>query len=147
MVIWIPKLDKKIEIESSPEKIYNIVADGIITPKWNPMINAVERDEEKRFKLDTDIGPMTVINSELKENESITWFMEKSDMNSFGYILTPKKDATEVVAWAEFSDKKLAKILKKSTESVLEGLKIFTEYIEKGGKPSSYNKWEVLTTP
>ena len=34
-------IERKIGIESTPEKIYKIVTDGVNTPKWNPVVNDV----------------------------------------------------------------------------------------------------------
>jgi len=137
------KLKKKIEIESSPEKIYNIIKDGIITPKWNPTVSAISF-EDKTTLLETDFGVMKIVNAEYDKNKSTTWFMEKSNMNSIGYILTPKKKATVVTLWTEFNDKELFKIFKKSSDLLLVGLKRYIEFLEKGGNSDHYNKWEFL---
>lgn len=138
-----PKLEKKIEIEASPEKIYNIIKDGVITPRWNPTVSAISF-EDKKTQLETDFGAMKIVNAEYDKNKSTTWFMEKSDMNSIGYILTPKKEATEVTIWTEFDDKKRSKLFKKSSALVLTGLKKYVNFLEKGGNSDQYNKWEPL---
>ena len=140
---FLPKFERKIIIESSPEKIYNIVKDGVITPRWNPTVSAISF-EDKKTQLETDFGAMKIVNAEYDKNKSTTWFMEKSDMNSIGYIIMPKKDATEVTIWTEYADKKLSKLFKKSSDLVLTGLKKYTEFLEKGGNSNLYNKWEVL---
>ncbi len=142
-----PKLERKIEIESTPEKIYKIVIDGLNTPKWNPIVTAIITIEDEKIQLETDIGGITIINTETDENKSVTWHMDKSDMNSMGYILTPKQESTEVKIWTEFDNKKLLKLYKKESDSVLTGLKNYVDFIEKGGNPDLYKKWEVLTTP
>ncbi|MFX1590127.1 MAG: SRPBCC family protein [Promethearchaeota archaeon] len=142
-----PKLERKIEIKSTPEKIYNIVIDGLNTPKWNPIVTAVTPIEDDKIQLETDIGGITIINTETDENKSVTWHMEKSDMNSIGYILTPTQEATKVKIWTEFDDKKLSKLYKKEADSILTGLKNYVDFVENGGNPDLYKKWEVLTTP
>lgn len=143
-----PSLERKIKIESSPDKIYKIVTDGINTPKWNPSVNAVIEKEDKKIQLETNIGGITIIDTKNEENKSTTWYMESSDMNSIGYILNPKKtDYTEVTMWTEFDNKKQLKLFKKTADRVLEGLKTYAEYIEGGGDPDQYKKWEYLTTP
>lgn len=141
-----PKLERKIEIESTPEKIYNIVKDGINTPKWNLTVSAITFEDDKT-KLETDFGAMKIVNVEYDINKYTTWYLEESDMNSIGYILTPKKEATEVTIWTEYDNKKLSKLFKKNADQVLLGLKNYAEYLEDGGDPNHYKKWEILTTP
>ena len=138
-----PKFERKIKIESSPEKIYNIVKDGVNTPRWNPTVSAISF-EDKITKLETDFGAMKIVNTEYDKNKRITWFMEKSNMNSIGYILTPKKEATEVTLWTEFDDKKLSKLFKKNSDLVLTGLEKYANFLETGGNSDRYDKWELL---
>ena len=118
-----PKLKRKIEIESSPENIYNIVKDDINTPIWNPSVTAVTPMDDDKIKLETDVGGITIIKTETDENKSATWYMEKSSINSMGYILTPKAHEIEVAIWVEFDNKKLSKLYKKTADIMLEGLK------------------------
>jgi hypothetical protein len=141
----LPKLERKIDIESTPEKIYKIVIDGINTPKWNPTVSAVTPIGDKKIQLETDIGGMTINKTDRVENESVVWFMEKGNMNTFGYNLNPKSDGTEVKVWTEFDDKKNSKLFKNTADSILEGLKNFAEFIENGGDPKIYRKWEYQT--
>lgn len=140
------KLERKIEIESSPENIYNIVKDGINTPRWNLTVSAISFEGEKT-KLETDFGSMKIVKTEYDINKWTSWFMEESDMNSIGYILTPKKDATEVTIWTEYENKKLSKLFKKNSDLVLKGLKNYAEFLENGGNSNQYNKWEFLPPP
>jgi len=146
-VNFLPKLERKIKIESTPEKIYKIVSDGLNTPKWNPSVTAIAPIEDEKFQLDTDLGGITVVKTQNDENKSTIWYTEKSDINSIGYNLTPKAYQTEVTIWTEFEDKKLSKLYKKTADTILDGLKKYVDYIEKGGEPSLYKKWEALTTP
>jgi len=141
------RYEKKIKIESSPEKIYNIVLDDFNTPKWNPTVSAVIETENNKIQLDTDLGGFTITNTETDENKSVIWRMEESDLESIEYILTPKTKATEVTICIEFDNKKLLKLLKKTANLCLTGLKNYIEFIEKGGDPELYNKWDLLVTP
>jgi hypothetical protein len=144
---FLPKLERKIDIESTPENIFKIVTDGLNTPIWNPSVTAVTPIEDDKTQLETDVGGVTIIKTEADENKSTTFYMEKSDMNSIGYILTPKAHKTEVTIWTEFDDKKLSKLYKKTADTMLEGLKKYVDFIENGGDPHVYKKWEALTTP
>ena len=141
-----PKLERKIKIESTPENIYKILIDGLNTPKWNPSVTAVTPLDDDKIQLETDVGGITIIKTETDENKSATWYTEKSDMNSIGYILTPRANKTEVEIRTEFDDKKLLKLYKKTADTILTGLKKYVDYIEDGGDPALYKKWEVLTT-
>jgi len=142
-----PRLERKISIDSTPEKIYKIVIDGVSTPKWNPTVSAVTPIENEKIQLETDIGGITIIKTETEENKSATWYTEKSGISSIGYILTPKNpETTHVSIWTDYEDKKQSKLFKKTAEKTLSGLKIYAEYLERGGDPATYNKWEFLTT-
>ncbi|MFX0040981.1 MAG: SRPBCC family protein [Promethearchaeota archaeon] len=143
-----PRLERKIEIESTPEKIFKIMMDGFNTPKWNPAVDSVIELEGDKFQLDTDIGGITINKTETEENKNVTWFMENSEMNLIGYIITPKKEnIAKVSLWTEFNDKKQTKLFKETADNVLLGLKNYAEYLEDGGDPELYKKWEILTTP
>jgi hypothetical protein len=141
-----PKLERKIEIETTPDKIYNIVIDGLNTPIWNPIVSAINPIDDDTNQLETDIGLVTIVKVETEENKAATYHMEKSDMNAIGYIMTPKTDTTEVKIWTEFDDKKLSKLYKKTADRVLVGLKKFAEFVEEGGNPKRYEKSEILAT-
>ncbi len=143
-----PKLERKIEIESTPDKIFKIMTDGFNTPKWNPAVDSVIELGDDKFQLDTDLGGITIIKSELEENKNITWYTENSPMNIIGYLVTPKKEnSTKVSIWTEFDDKKQTKLFKETADNILSGLKNYAEFLEEGGDPEEYKKWEVLTTP
>lgn len=123
------------------------MTDGFNTPKWNPAVDSVIELEGNKFQLDTDIGGLTINKTETEENKNVTWFMENSEINAIGYILTPKKEkTTKVSIWTEFGDKKQTKLFKERAHNVLLGLKNYAEYLEDGGDPEVYKKWEVLTT-
>lgn len=142
-----PRYEKKIKIESSPEKIYNIVVDDLNRPKWNPAVSGVIELENDKVQLSTDLGGFTIINSETEENKSVTWHVEESDTSAYEYILNPKPKVTEVFIWFEFDDKKLLKLFKKMADLSLMGLKNYIDFIEKGGNTKLYNKWELMVTP
>jgi len=144
----LPKIERKINIESTPEKIYKIVTDAINTPKWNPSVTAIIPMEDNKTELETDVGPIIIVKTDTDENKSAIWYTENSDMNSIGYVLTPKKEKeTEVSLWTEFDDKKLSKLYKKTADTILEGLQKYIDFVENGGDPHLYKKWEVFTTP
>ncbi|MFX1328794.1 MAG: hypothetical protein ACFE91_11760 [Promethearchaeota archaeon] len=141
-----PRLERKVEIKSTPEKIYKIVTDGFNTPKWNPAVSSIVETENKKFYLDTDLGGFTILNAELEQDVSATWHLENSDISSIGYILTLKKGiSTDVAIWTEFDDKKQSKLFKQMADQILVGLKNYAEFLEEGGDPEDFNKWKFIT--
>jgi hypothetical protein len=145
---FLPKLERKIKIESIPENIFKVVTDGFNTPKWNPAVDSVIEIDDKKFKLETDLGPILINKIETDKNKSTTWYTESSTMHIIGYNLNPKKEKeTEVVIWTEYDDKSQSKLFKQTADLILEGLKNYVEYIDTGGDPDTYKKYEVITTP
>ena len=140
------RIERKINIESSPDRIFSIVMDPNIISKWNPAVDLAEQKDENLL-LKTSIGDLNIINTESEENKYMTIQLEKGNINSIGYVLTPKKEKTEVMLWSEFDDKKLIKSYKDVEDLVLKSLKQFSEFVEDGGNPDDYNKKQLLAVP
>ena len=141
-----PRLERKIGIKTTPDKIFNIVTDRMETPRWNPTVSGISSITDEKIQLETDVGPITIVDVETEENKSATYHMEKSDMSLMGYIITPKSNNTEVKIWTEFANKKLSKLYKKTADLALAGLKKYAEFIEEGGNPKHYEKSEILAS-
>ncbi len=143
-----PRLERKIDIDSTPEKIFKIIIDSFNTPKWNPAVESVIEIEGNKYQVDTDIGGIIINKIEIEENKNVTWYTENSEMNLICYIMTPKKEhTTKVSILTEFEDKKRSKLFKETVGNILFGLKNYAEYLEHGGDPELYKKWEILITP
>ncbi len=142
------RIENKIEINSTPKNVYDIVIDGQIGPKWNPVLNEViEKEEGQKFLLKSNVGDILIVDTESVENEHVTWHMENSDMNSIGYIVEPKGDLTEVTIWTEFENKKLRKGYEKAADLVLKGLKNYVDFLEEGGDPEDFDKKQLMVSP
>ena len=141
-----PRIERKIEVESSPESIFNIVMDTDIISRWNPAVDDAEVSTDN-ILLKTNLGSLNVINTESIENESLVIQIEGGNINSIGYSLTPKKDKTEVRLWSEFNDKKYTKTYKNVGDLVLRGLKRYSEFIEEGGNPEDFDKKQLVVAP
>lgn len=142
------RLEKKIEINQTPENLYKIVADGQIATRWNFILNeVVEKEEGQKFLLKSSVGDILIVDTESVENEHITWHMENSDVDSIGYIVEPKGDMTEVTIWTEFENKKLRKGYEKVADLVLKGLKNYVDFIEEGGDPEDFDKKQLMVSP
>ena len=142
------RVEKKIEINSTTKKLYDIVMDGQNAPRWNPVLtNVIEKEEGQKFLLKSDVGEILIVDTESVENEHVTWRMENSDMNSIGYIVEPKGDLTEVTIWTEFENKKLRKGYEKVADLVLKGLKNYVDFLEEGGDPEDFDKKQLMVSP
>ncbi len=142
------KVEKKIEIKSTPENLYNLIADGENSVKWNPTLNEViEKEEGQKYLLKSDVGDILIVDTESVENKHITWHMENSDMDAIGFIVEPKGSMTEVTIWSEFEEKKLRKGYEKVAEMVLKGLKNYADFLEDGGDPEDFDKRQLMISP
>ncbi|MBY9004661.1 MAG: hypothetical protein KGD73_11855 [Candidatus Lokiarchaeota archaeon] len=142
------RMEEKIEIKSSPKRIYDILGDAKIITKWNPGVNEIsEKEGGKEFHLKSSIGDINIVDWEEVENERLTWHMKNSTMNSMGYILEPKGDLVETTLWVDLDNKKLAKGYRKVGELTLRSLKNFIEFLEVGGDPEDFDKKQLIVSP
>ena len=141
------RMEKKIEIKSSPKRIYDILIDAEIITKWNIGIDEItEKKEGEEFFLKSSIGDILIVGWEQVENESATWHMKNSTMNSLGYVLQPKGDIVETTLWADMDSEKLAKGYEKVGELTLKCLKNFVDFLEEGGDPEDFDKKKLIVS-
>jgi hypothetical protein len=141
------RIDKRIEIHSTPKKIYDIVIDGENTPRWNIGLDSISEKEEGKYLLKSTIGDILIIDVKTVENEHVTWQMENSDMNSIGYILEPRGDNVDVTLWVEFENEKLVNSFEKAGDLTLNSLKSYVDFIEDGGNPEDFDKKQIMVSP
>lgn len=134
------KLERKIEINTTPNKIYGILNDDSLETIWNITVNESTEIGTDKYSLKTTVGDMTSTITERLQDERISYAMEGGPFSKMGYILTPKGDGSEATIWAEFEDEKQEKILAIAGEMLLESLKKFAEYRETSGAIEEYNK-------
>ena len=135
------RMEKMIEIKSSPKRIYDILIDAEIITKWNLGVDEItEKKEGEEFFLKSSIGDILIVGWEQTENESATWYMKNSSMNSLGYVLKPKGDIVETTLWADLDNEKLAKGYEKVGELTLKALKNFVDFLEEGGNAEDFDK-------
>lgn len=135
-----PKIARDIEMETSVDRIYNILTDGEQTVKWNPIVNEIEILEGRKFLLKSTIGDIIINKIEKVKDVYIKWKMEQSDILSMGYILHEKLPITKVELWVEYEDKKFKKKFKETADLTLEGLKKYIDFIEAGSNIIEYDK-------
>jgi len=141
------RMEKKIDIKSSPKRIYDILIDAEIITKWNIGVDEItEREEGKEFFLKSSIGDILIVDWEQVENESATWHMKNSTMNSMGYVLEPKGNIVETTLWVDLDNEKLGKSYEKIGELTLKCLKNFVEFLEEGGNPEDYDKKQLIVS-
>jgi hypothetical protein len=134
------KLERKIEINTTPEKIYGILNDPSLQTIWNITVNESTEIGTDKYSVKSTVGDLISTIIERSQDERISYAMEGGPFDKMGYILTPKGDGTEATIWAEFEDEKQEKILAIAGEMLLESLKKFTEYREAGGAIEEYDK-------
>jgi len=140
-------MEKKIEIKSSPKRIYDILIDAEIITKWNIGIDEItQKKEGEEFFLKSSVGDILIVGWEQVENESATWHMKDSIMNSIGYILEPKGDIVETTLWADMDSEKMAKGYEKVGELTLKALKNFVDFLEEGGDPEDFDKKQIMVS-
>jgi len=135
-----PRVDRKIEINASQKRIFDILDDAMLGPKWNIALNELTKISENTYAAKSTVGDFTSIRTETVEPDKISMKIEDGIFNSMGYILSPKGDMVEATIWGDFNEEKNEKILVKSAEILLKGLKNFAEFLEEGGNPDDFDK-------
>ena len=134
------KIERKVEINSSPKKIYDILNDETLEEKWNITVKKLTTIEPDKYSVKTTVGDIISTVTERVENERISMDIEGGPFSKMGYVLTPKGDSTEVMGWAEFEDPNQESILGMAGDMLLESLKKYVDHLESGGSPAEYNK-------
>ncbi|MFX0081043.1 MAG: hypothetical protein ACFE94_04745 [Candidatus Hodarchaeota archaeon] len=140
-------VDRKIEINASQKRIFDILDDAKLGPKWNLAENEITEISEGKFAVKSTVGDFTSIRTETVEPAKISMRIEGGVFNSMDYILYPKGDMVEATIWGEFDDEKNEKILVTAAEILLKGLKNFAEFLEEGGNPDDFDKKQITVTP
>ena len=134
------RIERKIEIKTSPKKIYDILNNDELETVWNIVVNESTTIATDKYSIKSTVGDFISTITERLENEKISYSMEGSAFSTMGYIMSPKGDDTEVTIWAEIEDEKQEKMLGKAAEILLEGLKKFVVFMEEGGNPDEFDK-------
>ncbi len=135
-----PRADIKKEINAPVEKVYEILNDLMILPRWNIAVTEISELEKDKYFLKTNVGDMINIVRENVPNERITSDQEDSPMTKIGYILNPKGEGVEVTLWTEFDEESMRTVLEMAGDLFLKSLKVYVDYIMEGGNPEEYKK-------
>jgi len=137
---FLTRIERKIEIKTSPKKIYDILNNDELETVWNIIVSESTTIATDKYSIKSTVGDFFSTITERLENERISFSMEGSAFSKMGYIMSPKGDGSEVTIWAEIEDEKQEKMLLKAAEILLEGLKKFADFMEEGGNPDKYSK-------
>lgn len=135
-----PRTDIKKEINAPVEKVYEILNDLMILPRWNIAVTDITELEKDKYFLKTNVGDMTNIVRENVPNERITSDQIDSPMTKIGYILNPKGEGVEVTLWSEFEEESSRVVLDMAGELFVKSLKVYVDYVMDGGNPEEYKK-------
>jgi len=135
-----PRADIVKEINAPVEKVYEILNDLMILPRWNIAVTEISELEKDKYFLKTNVGDMINIVRENVPNERITSDQEDSPMTKIGYILTPKGEGVEVTLWTEFDEESMRTVLEMAGDLFLKSLKVYVDYVMTGGNPEEYKK-------
>lgn len=135
-----PKLERMIKLEAPVEKVYEILNDYMSLPVWNIVVNEIKQLEPKKYFLKTNVGDIINIEIENVPNEKMTSIQEGSPMEKIGYIFNAKGTDTEVIIWSEFELENQKSILEMAADLFLKSLKVYIDFIMKGGTPEQYKK-------
>jgi len=136
----LPRVEKKVDISASQERIFKIIDEDNDYPRWNIVVNEVKELGPGNYFFKTNVGDVTSTRKETNPPESLSATQEGSPMTSLGYVLKPKGDVVEATIWSEFDDASQEQILGIAGEMLLKSLKKYAEYLEAGGNPDEFNK-------
>ncbi|MFX0028049.1 MAG: SRPBCC family protein [Candidatus Hermodarchaeota archaeon] len=135
-----PRVERKVDISASQDKIFKIIDEDNDYPRWNIVVNEVKELGPGNYFFKTNVGDITSTRIETNAPESLSATQEGSPMTSLGYVLKPKGNVIEATIWAEFDDPSQEPILGIAGEMLLKSLKKYAEFLESGGDPAEFSK-------
>lgn len=134
------RIEKKIDILSSRNRVFDILNATLDLPKWNLVVLGVAELSTTKFYVKTTVGDMMTTRLETIIDEKITISLEGGPMERMEYKLLAKENITEVIIWAEFSNESDREKLDLLGGLFLKSLKSYAEYVQSGGNPKTYKK-------
>jgi hypothetical protein len=143
-----PKLGKKIEINASIKKVWEVLTDFQLYLKWQIDKIAMKELEPNKYFEKTTSGSYTITITELIENERMSLKVDHPEITGVSYILNKKAEMTVVSCWVNYKGI-LAneKMIVRSLDIKANSLKNYAEYLEDGGDPDEYDKNLIIVKP
>ena len=136
-----PKLERKVLLNMSVEKVYDILNDFLGLPIWNIVVSEASEIEKNVYYFKTNVGDVTNIVIENVPMERMTSRQEgDTPMQKIGYIFDPKGDQVEVTLWTEYELEDQTSVLEIAADMFLKSLKVYVEHLLSGGDPKTYKK-------
>lgn len=135
-----PYIERKVNIYTSRNRIFDILNNTLNLPKWNLVVNGVAQLTPEKFFVKTTIGDMMSTRLETKIDEKITISLEGGPMKKMGYKLNAREISTEVIIWAEFNNEEDREKLDLLGDLFLKSLKKYARYLQAGFNPNTYKK-------
>lgn len=142
-----PRVERKTEINAPQKKIFDILNNTMLGPKWNLAVKDITKITETKYDVKSTVGDFTSIRTETVEPEKLSMNIEGGIFTSMGYLLKPKGGMVETTLWGEFDDEKNEKVLIKAGELLLQCLKNYAEFLEEGGNPNDFDKKQITVAP
>jgi len=142
-----PKLERNIEISAPSKKVWEVLTDLALIPKWNMTVKEISELGPNKYSVKSTFGDYTSTITEQIENKKITAEVEHPDFNGYGYILNEKGDMTDLSYWVDYEIITNEKIQARSLKILLNEIKNFVEYLEDGGDPDEYDRKQILVKP
>lgn len=135
-----PRIERKIKINASIKRIWDVLLDHMNYARWNITVNEVSEVGPKQHFFKTNVGDFTNIQQEEVPNKSMWSKQEGGPMSAIGYTFKPQGKAVEVTLWSEFEIADLEPMMGMAGDILLKGAKTYIEYLEKGGDPKTFKK-------
>ena len=146
-MIFIPRVERKIEINAPVKRVFDILDNIGDSAKWNLSADEMSERPEGKFDVKSPVGDFILSRTETIKNEKLSLGIEGGIFSAMGYLLSQKGEITEAILWGEFDDEKNEKILVKAGEVLLECVKNFAEFLEDGGDPEEFDKKQITIAP
>ena len=135
-----PRIETKKKIKAPVERIFAILDDPDRLADWNLAVKSIEKLDEGKYFVKSNVGDLTSYREETVPNVSITERQEGSILKKLGYILKPMGDVVEATIWGEFDDPSQEPMMMIAGDVFLKSLKKYAEYLEAGGDPKDFKK-------
>lgn len=142
-----PKLERSIEINAPANKVWKVLTNSELIPKWNITIKEITELESNIGTVKSNVGDFTFEMMEQVEDKRIIAEVDHPAFSGYGYILNEKGAVTELSYWVDYKTITKEEIQARSLNIILNEIKNFAEFLEDGGDPEEYSRKLILINP